>query len=384
MRVCFVVSEIFAWGKYGGFGSMVRFLARGLAERGVEVYAIVPRRPGQKPRENLDGFTVLSHPGWAVLAGSVYQQVDADVYHSQEATLATLGARWAMPDRKHVVTCIDPWDCRDWWQEFTYDVKSSPMRGLVYPLLWGYYSPIIVRPAVLRAHAVFSQARFLIPKVQRLYHLPDPPIFLPNPYTVPKRPMHKATHPTVCYLSRWDSRKRPELFFELASTFPNVRFIALGRAHSSRRDAHLRKRYSGIPNLHLVGFINPFESVRLEHILEESWIMINTAAREGLPAAYVESAAHRCAILSAVDSDGFASRGGCHVKAAVSSGQRTQSGGVQATVDDYAKGLKWLLENDRWREKAEAGYQYVWDIHDQQHVVDHHLAVYEGLLGDSV
>jgi glycosyltransferase involved in cell wall biosynthesis len=220
----------------------------------------------------------------------------------------------------------------------------------------------------------------LMPKMQRLYHLPDLPGFLPNPHPVPKRAMCKAKRPTVCYLARWDPRKRPEIFFELAMRFPGVRFIALGKAHNPSRDARLRQRYAGIPNLDLVGFVDPFESDQLEHILEKSWIMINTSAREGLPAAYVESAAHRCAILSAVDSDGFASRGGYHVKPVGSSSQPTELGGLHATVDDYAEGLEWLLENDRWREKAEAGFAYFQSVHSQQKVLDAHLDVYRSLL----
>jgi glycosyltransferase involved in cell wall biosynthesis len=383
MRVCFLVSEIFGWGKYGGYGRMVRLLAGGLAQRGVEVCAIVPRRPGQRARERVDGFTVLGQPGWAVLSTATYAQVDADVYHSQEATLATLGALRAMPDRKHIVTCIDPWNCRDWWTEFTYDVRGSPTRGLVYPLLWGYYSPAIVRPAVLGVDAVLSQTHFLMPKIQRLYHLIEPPAFLPNPYAVPKRPICKAAEPTVCYVARWDPRKRPEIFFELAIRFPKVRFIALGKAHNRSRDIRLRQRYGGLPNVELVGFVDPFESDRLNRVLERSWIAINTSAREGLPAAYVESAAYRCAILSSVDSDGFASRGGYHIWTAASSRQPAELGGLSTTVDDYAKGLEWLLEHDHWREKGEEGYQYVLDVHDQQKALDDHLATYDGLLQET-
>jgi hypothetical protein len=43
--------EIFAWGKYGGFGRATRIIGRELVKRGYEVYAVVPRRPGQKPVE---------------------------------------------------------------------------------------------------------------------------------------------------------------------------------------------------------------------------------------------------------------------------------------------------------------------------------------------
>jgi len=380
MRVCLLVSELFAWGKYSGYGSSARRLGSGLAERGIEVYALVPRRPGQKPREKLDGITVLSYPGRQVLSSDIYREANAHIYHSQEASLATIGALRTMPDRKHMLTCMDPWNLRDWWIEFKYDLHDSVRRPLIYPLLWAYYSVTVTGPTVRRVGAVYSQARYLTRKMQGLYRLEKPPVPLPNPYPVPKYPIHKTRRPTVCYLARWDPRKRPEIFFELAMNFPGVRFIALGEAHNHRRDGKLRQQYGNIPNLDLVGFVNPFESEQLQRILDESWIMINTAAREGLPVAFVESAAHRCAILSAIDADGFASRGGYHVDAANSSRQPTELGGQHATVDDYARGLECLLEGNSWREQGEIGYQYVLDVHDQPTVVDKHLAIYDDLL----
>ncbi len=59
MRVCLISVEIFAWGKYGGFGRATRLIGRELARRGVEVTAVIPRRQDQKPVEYLDGIRVL-------------------------------------------------------------------------------------------------------------------------------------------------------------------------------------------------------------------------------------------------------------------------------------------------------------------------------------
>jgi glycosyltransferase involved in cell wall biosynthesis len=380
MRVCLLVSEIFAWGKYSGYGISARRLGSGLAACGVETYAIVPKRPGQKVKEELDGITIIGYDGWKTLAKDVYREVNADIYHSQEASLATWGALRAMPHRKHVITCMDPWNLNDWWLEFRYDLQGSPHRSLIYPFLWGYYSVTVTGRAVRRANAVCSQAQYLSQKMQNLYHLEKPPISLPNPYSVPRYPIHKAKDPTVCYVARWDPRKRPEIFFELAKKFPNVRFIALGQAHNYKRDEMLRNQYKEIPNLELVGFINPFESDRLQRILDESWIMINVSAREGLPVSYVESAAHRCAILSAIDADGFASRGGYHVKTIDSSSESTELAGHHTGVADFAEGLEWLLENNRWRQRGEAGYQYVINVFDQKKVVEKHISIYNDLM----
>jgi hypothetical protein len=70
--------------------------------------------------------------------------------------------------------------------------------------------------------------------------------------------------------------------------------------------------------------------------LGKSWILVNTAAREGLPNAFIEAAAHQCAILSAVDPDGFSSQFGHLV-----------------LNDDFAAGLRALLQDDLWKKRAD-------------------------------
>ena len=91
--------------------------------------------------------------------------------------------------------------------------------------------------------------------------------------------------------------------------------------------------------------------------------MINTAAREGLPASFLEAVAFKCAILSSNNPDNFATEFGFHVQ-----------------NDDYASGLEFLLEGDQWKEKGEKGYDYVKKTHELSVVIDKHIAVYEGLL----
>jgi glycosyltransferase involved in cell wall biosynthesis len=97
--------------------------------------------------------------------------------------------------------------------------------------------------------------------------------------------------------------------------------------------------------------------------LERSWVLVNTSVSECLPVSFLEAAAHGCAILSFVDPDGFASRFGIHVKGL-----------------DLESGLRWLLEEDRWRELGERGHAYVSEVHEKERVIDLHLKAYEALL----
>lgn len=360
MRVCLLSTEIFAWGKHGGFGRATRTIGRELVRRGVEVFAVVPRRGGQGPVETLDGITVLGYPILAPWqAARLCRSADADVYHSQEPSTATWMAMRAMPDRVHVVTLRDPHTWADWRTELAHP-SLSRLQVLANIL---YEDNPLVHRAVRRADARFCAAHCIRSKTFYKYGLKSEPGLLPTPVVVPGT-IRKAEQPTVCYLARWDRRKRPDLFFDLVPQFPHVRFIAVGRSRDAEYDRQLRATYGHLPNLELPGFVDQFDSERLSAILSRSWIVANTAAREGLPNAFIEAAAHRCAILSEVDPDGFAS----------SFGARVENG-------DFAGGLRFLLEEDRWRELGARGCSYVRVTFELSRAVDRHLEVYTELVG---
>lgn len=361
MRVCLISVEIFAWGKYGGFGRATRTIGRELVARGVEVFAVVPMRAGQQAVEDLDGIKVLGFSPrnpWA--AAELFKVCSADIYHSCEPSLGSYLAMRAMPDRKHVVTCRDPRVLYDWWLEFT----RPSLNRLQVAHNYLYESGPLVRKCMRRMNAVFTTAPSLIPKVERLYRLPTRPSFLPTPVAIPEHP-RKADAPTVCYLARLDRRKRPELFLQLASRFPHVRFITVGSSRDPRWEAQLTARYGSARNLRMLGFVDQFSDERHARTLDKSWIVVNTATREGLPNAFLEAAAHRCAILSHVDTEGFASEFGFHVQ-----------------NNDFAGGLHWLLDNDRWRELGKRAHHYVERTFSIDRAVDRHVEAYEDILAE--
>ena len=359
MHICFISGEIFAFGKYGGFGRATRVIGAGLAERGHQVSAIVPRRKEQPPMVELDGIQVHSFSKWNLLkAAQLYRLIDADVYHSQEPSLGTWIAQLVRPHAKHVVTCRDPRDAQDWAIEEAHATMSrwATKRTRVYE-----YNPLVCR-AVQQADSVFGAAQDVAKKAQRLYGLAETPAWLPTPVLVPEK-VEKAKQPTVCFLSRWDPRKRPELFFKLASRFPAVQFVAAGLAHDLSRDAALRKAFSGVDNLKLEPFLDQFSNVAHEELLSRSWILVNTALREGLPNSFIEAAAHGCALLSGVDPDGFCSRFG------------------EAVVgDQFEAGLNKLLEGDRWRALGERGRGYVLKHYELRKALNQHEQIYKALV----
>ncbi|MGQ0736159.1 MAG: glycosyltransferase family 4 protein [Acidobacteriota bacterium] len=364
LRVCILTSQYFGWGIYGGFGSMSRTLAERLAREGHQISVIVPRRSGQEAHALINGVHVFSFsPFRPSQAARLIADSPADVFHSQDPTVLTWLAERAHPRRVHLVTCRDPRDARDWWTEFRW---ATPTRRLLIPFNYLTESSTLVAHSVRRATAVFCPAYCLRTKIQRVFGLSRLPQFIPNLIDVPPTMPTKSAVPTMTFVGRWDGRKRPEVFMELARHFPRYRFIGVGqgsRSAEARYDVALRQRYASVPNLQMPGFIDRFaDPARLNAILSETWILVNPASREGLPLTFLEAAAHGCRILSAEDPDGFASR----------FGRRVEDG-------DYASALAALLDEDP-REKSQAAFQYVRETYEASQALAAHVSVYRSLL----
>lgn len=363
MRVCLISNQIAHWGKVGGFGTATRAIGAGLVRRGIETYAVVPQRAqdGQSSYEVLDGIEVVATSrGQTLLSGNVFRDINADIYHSQEPTIATLLAQRAMPDAVHLVTCRDPRGLSDHLVELRH---TNLYRRLIFPFTWYYEGGGLVRQAVRRAHKVFCAAPCLEQRIKRLYGDDVHPQFLPSPVDIPQTEPVKATTPLVLFVGRWDHRKRIERFFELAAEFPQVRFVAVGRAHDARYDRRLRERYGNLPNVEMPGFLSRFGNGGLYELYAQAWVLVNTSAREGLPYTFVEALAFGCALLSVQNPDDFASRFGFHV-----------------TSDEFSDGLNWLLERNRWRQLGAAGAQHVREVFHVDRSLDLHIEQYTAML----
>jgi len=360
LHICLISVEIFAWGKYGGFGRATREIGRELCKRGIQVTAIVPRRGAQKEIEYLDGIKVLGFDYRKPLEiFRIFRDCDADIFHSQEPSTGTYIAQMTHPEKKHIVTFRDTRLLADWITEFKY---PSVSRAQVFSN-WLYEDNFFVKQAVRKADKRFVAARLLVGRAVKKYRLGHEPVFLPTPVEVPFI-VEKSKVPTACYIARWDRRKRPEILVALAKSSPEVRFIIAGASRDPRYDRKIRDQLATLPNVELLGFINQFETDKLAEVLSQSWILVNTAAREGLPNSFIEACAHRCAILSSVDPDSFASQFGHYVPA-----------------DEFSTGLKILLKNNLWKELGEKGYNYVIKNFAVDKAIDQHLYIYKHLSG---
>lgn len=365
-RLCLISTELRGFGSFGGFGVLTHDIAVGLAARGIKVYVAMPAKNGQQPVETLDGLTVLSYPTplyvglrEALPYAGLYRMIDADIYHSQEASLGTTLAQVAMPGKKHIISLIDPRNFHDWGVESAHKkLKSYQLAKYYFKYQWE------TGRAVRKADANYCHTKHIIEKSKKMFRLAKNPGFLPSPTRIIGIKAPKAQKPTVCYLGRWDERKRPELFLELAARFPAVTFIAAGACMNDlARDKVLRLKCESLKNVEAPGWLG--ENDRAV-ILDRAWVLVNTSSREGLPVTYLEAGAHKCAILSHCDADDFASSFGFWAK--------------RGDLDDFTEGLKFLLQEDRWRLLGEKACNYVLETHEYERVIDQHVHLYEQLL----
>lgn len=360
LHVCLICIEFFGDSIYGGFGRATRFIGCELVKRGARVSVVVPRRSAELPdRYEIDGMTVHQYNPKRPWEGiRILRDCDADVFHSQDTSFTTFLAQVARPSAVHIITFRDPMDSWDWDIETRY--AAMPRMG------WAQYRYFINNPfvnlAIKRADSLRTAARFLEDKCAAMYRLEKAPRFLASPVAFPAS-VEKAEKPTVCYVGRWEGRKRVEMFFELAKKLPDVDFFAVGGARDPERDRELRQKYGGIANLHMTGVLDQFETPELGNVLARSWVIVNTSLREGLPTTYIEAAAHRCAILSFSDPDQFASR----------------FGGV-AQEGRLKEGLQELLDNNRWQKLGQDAYRQTEAEFSVDHSINAHLDLYRRLL----
>ena len=361
MRICFITSEIF-WGKRrGGFGKLVRVVGRELVKRGFEVSVICWSEPDEFSPTELDGMQILSYP-YSITSHSIFRHLvdytkvvplirkaDADVYLSIDCMVETYLAQKIMPDRKHVIWAQDPFD------ESDYKLLSSVDPNYKFNRLKFWVTTELYRRAYKKADLILTHAKYFKPKISRLYHInPDEIIYLPNPieHIPDESSIVKSEKPTVCFLGRMDPQKRYWIFFELAKSFHDIKFIAIGKPSLLYEELYRRilKDYEKLENLEVMGFVDDEIKSR---ILSRSWVMVLPSIREGLPIAFLEALSHGCALLSSVNPDNIVSKFGYY-----------------AAKDEFEKGLCALLKDNMWRVKGRSGYNYVKRTHNLSRIID--------------
>lgn len=340
---------------------MAKSLAMVLVENDYEVIVVAPRRKEQEPITQTCGFTVLGLTMKELMDPRLYAKIGADLYHSQSPNLMSAAAKLGCGNAKHVITCRDPRTFRDWMIEIRDATWRRKIRNVA--LMFFEEGPF-VSWAIGRADCVAFAARFLEQKINTMYRPQVPLTFLPNIERVATSLPEKSKTPTVCFVGRFDRRKRPELYIELASRFPEVTFLMVGRAEDAKWQRKLEEVAAPIQNLKLLGYIDKFDDQEFYGVYESSWIFVNTASREAHPLTFFEAAGRGCAILSFVNPDDFASKFG-----------------YWAESEDFDAGIRYLLDDNKWQKLGEKGYQYVKQHYRYDVAAGAHIDLYRQLLG---
>ncbi len=361
MKICIITSQLLSHEKIGGFGSMSKQLAVALQEEGHEVVVLMPKRKSfHKTSQLPEAISIIEVEKTQIWKLHIYKSIDADIYHSQNQTIISSFAQIAEPNKKHIVTCRDPRNFKDWKNEF---IHATWRRRFKIPLNYLTEESKLAYWAVQKADAVGVPAKFLIPKVKKMYALQKEAVFLPNIEDIPSIPPPKSPTITVLWVGRMAKRKYPEHFIELAADFPQVQFQLLGKAEEEKRWQYLNQLASKYPNVEMLGYKDKFKDIDFFDYFNKAQILINTSTREGLPLTFIEAAARGCAILSASNPDSFAS-----------------NYGYWAKDRDFKKGLQSLLENEDWRKKGELAHSYAYQHYRKEIAVRKHLEIYHHLM----
>src|SRR5262245_41333995 len=112
LNICLLCMELFGFGSSGGFGRATRMIGRELAKRGHRVTVVTRTHPQSQDKRTdlmLEGMRVRMYSARRPFSSlAIYRDCAADVYHSQDASLATWLAMQAMPRARHVVTFRAP------------------------------------------------------------------------------------------------------------------------------------------------------------------------------------------------------------------------------------------------------------------------------------
>jgi glycosyltransferase involved in cell wall biosynthesis len=204
-----------------------------------------------------------------------------------------------------------------------------------------------------------TPAPFLVTKLEGTYGV-EPWDFhcLPNPIRLNPPAVQKSAKPTVVFLARLDPYKRPWLFAQLATHFPDVEFRFLRQSHFSGPGSFRTDNLP--PNVRLLGHVNEDEKLRL---LSEAWVAVNTSIHEGLAVSFLEALACETPLLSCVNPGFVVSRYGIYTG-------RFDGAGTES-MDAFRSGLQTLLGDESLRARlGRSGRDWVRSTHTVSTVLD--------------
>jgi len=159
--------------------------------------------------------------------------------------------------------------------------------------------------------------------------------------------------------------KNPHHFVELASKFPNERFVLVGGLKPVTDDemreyySRLLDRAKQVPNLEMTGYVPLDEADRY---FEEAKVLVNTSELEGFPLAFLQAWARGIPVLSFVGVDDIV--------------EKNKLGLIATDPDDMARKLDDMLSS-----KLSFSSQHIKTFFDANCTVERAVDVFEETLG---
>lgn len=354
-------------GRMGGFGWAARQLARHFAEDpslGVEVVYLASEIRATKERREASTHgsrAILRRP--TRLANMLAARRERfDLLLTIDYNLAHSVWIRSMPRTPCIVWVRDPRTAADAEKIRTLRIPGSPdetPQGLYCHD--GHSLARIAREAKWFGRKLLfaTPAPHLAAKCEAAYGFePWELHFLPN--AVCLKPAHesneravKSSRPSVVFLGRIDTIKRPWIFAALARRFPEVEFLLLGRPHFHGPGSWMPRGLSA--NVRMLGHVDGGEKRR---ILSAAWVTVNSSIHEALAVSLLESLACETPLLSC-QNPGFAvSRHGIYTG-------RYDGDGMDS-LDSFSHGLQTLIDSPGMRrELGESGRQWVESAHSK-------------------
>jgi glycosyltransferase involved in cell wall biosynthesis len=373
MKIGVLTGEAFAFGVYGGFGYVARKTANLLKDLGHDVCIIdVSSRYEKTPTFLDEGIPIYFLVNKRIRLGPIdelsiaknfLKRIPLDAIIS--ISLYTCG-KWAYYFKKasrKTKSLIWFQDIRtddDWRKIFSNSLfwLDSRNKYLSFFFLHERYRRFLRKKGIETADGLITQAQLMRYKIEQLYRTRKNIELVPNPIPIPnEKDIKKSEKPTVIFLGRLDPIKRPWLFAEIATQFPNIDFLYLGESHFSAVMNATMEKYKKIKNLKFLGLTI---GARKAEILSKAWVLVNPSVYESLPISFLEALSYKMAILSCQNPDNITSNYGFYTGEILGDGYNE--------LPKFVEGLQHLLSNDRWLAKGEKGCKFVKNFADEKKI----------------
>jgi len=298
-------------GGYGGTEVKQVLIAKELKAIGFNITFLV-HDYGQSQIVNCDGITIIKTTPYGIenKRGSFYRSIYSIWKAMQIANADVYFKRAAGP-----VTGIIALYCKIFKKRFIYAVASS------YDIDGGYLRQSSFRDRILHNFG-FNVSEKIILQVREYKNLLNQSfvmksIVIPDAFQIPDLeeivPIDQRKY--FLFIGALRPVKRPDIFIELASEFPENKFVMIGGPLADIDYYNMiKKRTNKIENLDFLGHVT---RDKIGFFISNAIALINTSDREGLPNTVTESWSYGVPVISLnINPDGLIEKLGyfCHNK----------------------------------------------------------------------